>query len=134
MIKKFPTLLTFFFTNSMNSNMYKISKFDEILSTPRFYKIGVFLHPGKNHALNERNDSTPRIQTLFFFSLIFCKELVCKKVAVMICAGLVPREIILISGCTYKLQWPAKEIMTGIKRTKFNPNIRAKGPIEWGFL
>ena len=71
---------------------------------------------------------------LNFFSSIFCKELVCKKVAVMICAGLVPREIILISGCTYKLEWPAKEIMTGIKRTKFNPNIRAKGPIEWGFF
>ena len=52
----------------------------------------------------------------------------------MICAGSAPREIILISGCTYKLEWPAKEIMTGIKRTKFNPNIRAKGPIEWGFL
>ena len=94
----------------------------------------MFLQSGKNHALNGRDDSTPSIQTLFFFSsLIFCKELVCKKVAVMICAGLVPREIILISGCTYKLEWPAKEIMTGIKRTKFNPNIRAKGPIEWGF-
>ena len=71
---------------------------------------------------------------LYFFFFDFLQGACLQKVAVMICAGLVPREIILISGCTYKLQWPAKEIMTGIKRTKFNPNIRAKGPIEWGFL
>ena len=35
------------------------------LLTPRFYKIiGVFLHPGKSHSLNDRSDSTPRILTL----------------------------------------------------------------------
>ena len=35
-----------------------------IFFTPRLCKIGVFLHPGKSHALNSRSNSTPRILTL----------------------------------------------------------------------
>ena len=41
-----------------------VSKFDEILFTLRLYKIGLFLHPGKSHALNDRSDSNSKILTL----------------------------------------------------------------------
>ena len=43
-IAEFPTLMRFLFT-------------------PSLCKIGVFLHPGKSHALNCKSDSTPRILT-----------------------------------------------------------------------
>ena len=41
-----PEFLTFFYEN---------------LFAPRFYKIGLFLHPRKSHTWNGRSDSTPRI-------------------------------------------------------------------------
>ena len=60
LIKKFLNLLNFLFYKFQ----CRVSNFDEILFTPRLCKIGVFLHPGKSHALNGSSDSTPRKLTL----------------------------------------------------------------------
>ena len=59
------------FLKSFDCLFYKSNEFecrtsnlDEILFTPRSCKIGVFLHPGKSHALNGSSDSTHRKLTL----------------------------------------------------------------------
>ena len=45
-IKTFPNQLTFF-SHKINEFQCRISNFDEMLFTPRIYKVGVFLHRGK---------------------------------------------------------------------------------------
>ena len=64
LITSFSTLLTFYFRNSKNFNVHRISNFNfnEILFTARLHKIE-FLHPWKSNAQNGRSDSTPRILT-----------------------------------------------------------------------
>ena len=58
-IKTFPSLFILFY------------KFNEFQCRMRFCLLqGVFLHPGKIHALNGRSDSTPRKLTLKFPSPI----------------------------------------------------------------
>ena len=53
-----------YFINLMNFN----AEFSILF---RLHKIFVLLHPTKSHALNGRSDSTPRILTLFKFTLFY---------------------------------------------------------------
>ena len=53
--------------SKLNEFQYRISNFDNILITPRLYKIGLFLTPpGKAMQKMAKSDSTPGILTLKF--------------------------------------------------------------------
>ena len=73
-MKIYIDLIKTFHFYKFNEFQCRISKFDEILFTPRLYNIGVTLHHiytlGKIHALNGRSNSTPRKLTLKFSSPI----------------------------------------------------------------
>ena len=63
--KTFTNLMTFYFINSIIFQC-RISSYDEILLTPRIYKIiGCFFKTWEiSHALNGTSDSTPIMLTL----------------------------------------------------------------------
>ena len=53
-----------FLLYTFNKSQSRIFNFDEILFTPRLYKVGVFLTPGRSHALTGKSDSTLKVLTL----------------------------------------------------------------------